>query len=135
MFCDLIGSTAISAKLDAEEWRDLVGSYLDAASAAVMEMGGHAHENDPERAARAALSISARARRTQSQERRQRHGNIAARLQALGRAQRGRRHGAVRRGFFWPKSRARIPSRAWPPPLIETTHERWAEGQANAACG
>jgi class 3 adenylate cyclase len=57
MFCDLIGSTAISAKLDAEEWRDLVGSYLDAASAAVMEMGGHAHENDPERAARAALSI------------------------------------------------------------------------------
>jgi class 3 adenylate cyclase/tetratricopeptide (TPR) repeat protein len=74
MFCDLVGSTAISAQLDAEEWRDLVGSYLDAASAAVTEMGGHvakklgdglmalfgypvAHENDPERAVRAALSI------------------------------------------------------------------------------
>ena len=74
MFCDLVGSTAISAQLDAEEWRDLVGSYLDAASAAVTEMGGHvakklgdglmclfgyplAHENDAERAARAALSI------------------------------------------------------------------------------
>ena len=74
MFCDLVGSTAISAQLDAEEWRDLVGSYLDAASAAVVEMGGHvakklgdglmclfgyplAHENDAERAARAALSI------------------------------------------------------------------------------
>ena len=74
MFCDLVGSTAISAKLDAEEWRDLVGAYLDAASAAVTEMGGHvakklgdglmclfgfplAHENDAERAARAALSI------------------------------------------------------------------------------
>ena len=74
MFCDLVGSTAISAQLDAEEWRDLVGSYLDAASAAVAEMGGHvakklgdglmclfgyplAHENDAERAARAALSI------------------------------------------------------------------------------
>jgi hypothetical protein len=26
MFCDLVGSTAISAQLDAEEWRDLVGS-------------------------------------------------------------------------------------------------------------
>ena len=74
MFCDLVGSTSISAQLDAEEWRDLVGAYLDAASAAVTEMGGHvakklgdglmalfgypvAHENDAERAARAALSI------------------------------------------------------------------------------
>ena len=41
LFCDLVGSTGISAQLDAEEWRDLVGSYLDAASAAVTEMGGH----------------------------------------------------------------------------------------------
>jgi class 3 adenylate cyclase len=74
MFCDLVGSTSISAKLDAEEWRDLVSSYLDAASSAVTEMGGHvakklgdglmalfgypvAQENDAERAARAALSI------------------------------------------------------------------------------
>jgi class 3 adenylate cyclase len=74
MFCDLVGSTGISARLDAEEWRDIVGSYLDAASAAVTKMGGHvakklgdgllavfghplAHENDTERAARAALSI------------------------------------------------------------------------------
>jgi class 3 adenylate cyclase len=38
MFCDLVGSTSISAGLDAEDWRDLVGSYLDAASAAVTEM-------------------------------------------------------------------------------------------------
>jgi class 3 adenylate cyclase/tetratricopeptide (TPR) repeat protein len=74
MLCDLVGSTSISARLDAEDWRDLVGSYLDAASAAVTEMGGHvakklgdglmalfgypvAQENDAERAARAALSI------------------------------------------------------------------------------
>jgi class 3 adenylate cyclase len=74
MFCDLVGSTGIAAKLDAEEWRDLVGAYLDAASAAVTEMGGHvakklgdvlmalfgypvAQENDAERAARAALAI------------------------------------------------------------------------------
>src|SRR5215831_1205618 len=74
MFCDLVGSTSISAQLDAEEWRDLVRSYLDAASEAVTEMGGHvakklgdglmalfgypvAQENDAERAARAALSI------------------------------------------------------------------------------
>ena len=74
MFCDLVGSTAMSALLDAEEWRDLVGAYLDDASAAVREMGGHvakklgdglmalfgyplAHENDAERAVRAALAI------------------------------------------------------------------------------
>ena len=74
MFCDLVGSTGIAAKLDAEEWRDLVGAYLDAASAAVVEMGGQvakklgdglmslfgypvAQENDSERAVRAALAI------------------------------------------------------------------------------
>ena len=74
MFCDLVGSTGISAQLDAEEWRDLVGAYLEAASAAVMEMGGHvakklgdglmslfgypvAYENDSERSVRAALAI------------------------------------------------------------------------------
>ena len=74
MFCDLVGSTSISAGLDAEDWRDLIGAYLDAATAAVTEMGGHvakklgdglmalfgypvAQENDAERAARAALSI------------------------------------------------------------------------------
>src|SRR6516165_2579189 len=74
LFCDLVGSTSISARLDAEEWRDLVGTYLDAASAAVAELGGHvakklgdglmvlfgypvAQENDAERVARAALSI------------------------------------------------------------------------------
>ena len=32
MFCDLVGSTSISAQLDAEEWRDLISAYLDAAS-------------------------------------------------------------------------------------------------------
>jgi class 3 adenylate cyclase len=74
MFCDLVGSTDIAARLDAEEWRDLVGAYLDAASGAVAEMGGRvakklgdglmalfgypvAQENDAERAVRAALSI------------------------------------------------------------------------------
>jgi class 3 adenylate cyclase len=35
MFCNLVGSTSLSAKLDAEDWRDLVSGYLDAASAAV----------------------------------------------------------------------------------------------------
>jgi class 3 adenylate cyclase len=40
MFCDLVGSTAISAGLDAEDWRNFVSAYLDAASEAVTQMGG-----------------------------------------------------------------------------------------------
>ena len=76
MFCDLVGSTALAAKLDAEDWRELVGAYLDAASEAVTQYGGHvlkklgdglmalfgypkALENDAERAARAGLAILA----------------------------------------------------------------------------
>ena len=74
MFCDLVDSTGITARLDAEEWRDLVGAYAEAASASVAEMGGRvakklgdglmalfgypvAQENDAERAVRAALAI------------------------------------------------------------------------------
>ena len=74
LFCDLVGSTAISASLDAEDWHNLVSAYLDAASEAVTQMGGRvakklgdglmalfghpiAQENDAERAVRAALAI------------------------------------------------------------------------------
>jgi class 3 adenylate cyclase/predicted ATPase len=74
MFCDLVGSTSLAAKLDAEDWRNLVNAYLDQASAAVADLGGHvlkklgdglmalfgyprAQENDAERAVRAALAI------------------------------------------------------------------------------
>ena len=74
MFCDLVGSTSLAAKLDAEDWRNLVNAYLDEASAAVTNFGGHvlkklgdglmalfgypqAQENDAERAVRAALAI------------------------------------------------------------------------------
>jgi class 3 adenylate cyclase/predicted ATPase len=74
MFCDLVGSTSLAAKLDAEDWRTLVSAYLDEASVAVTGLGGHvlkklgdglmalfgyphAQENDAERAVRAALAI------------------------------------------------------------------------------
>jgi hypothetical protein len=40
MFCDLVGSTGLAAKLDAEDWRNLVNAYLDEASAAVTGLGG-----------------------------------------------------------------------------------------------
>jgi class 3 adenylate cyclase len=74
MFCDLVGSTALASRLDAEDWRSLVNAYLDEASAAVTRLGGHvlkrlgdglmalfgyphAQESDAERAVRAALAI------------------------------------------------------------------------------
>ena len=74
MFCDLVGSTSLAARLDAEDWRNLVNAYLEEASAAVTGLGGHvlkklgdglmalfgyphAQENDAERAVRAALAI------------------------------------------------------------------------------
>ncbi|HEX9170707.1 MAG TPA: AAA family ATPase, partial [Roseiarcus sp.] len=74
MFCDLVGSTSLAAKLDPEDWRNLVNAYLDEASRAVTGLGGHvlkrlgdglmalfghpqAQENDAERAVRAALAI------------------------------------------------------------------------------
>ena len=74
MFCDLVGSTSLASKLDAEDWRTLVNAYLDAASAAVTALSGHvlkklgdglmalfgypqAQENDAERAVRTALAI------------------------------------------------------------------------------
>ena len=74
MFCDLVGSTGLAAKLDAEDWRNLVNAYLFEATRAVTGLGGHvlkklgdglmalfgypqAQENDAERAVRAALAI------------------------------------------------------------------------------
>jgi len=74
MFCDLVGSTSLAARLDAEDWRNLLNAYLDEASMVVTGLGGHvpkrlgdgvmalfgypqAQENDAERAVRAALAI------------------------------------------------------------------------------
>ena len=41
MFCDLVGSTGLAAKLDPEDWRNLVNAYLDEATKAVTGLGGH----------------------------------------------------------------------------------------------
>lgn len=74
MFYDLVDSTAMSVQLDAEDWRNLVETYLNAAVQAVADMGGYVakklgdglmalfgypvvRENDAERAARAALAM------------------------------------------------------------------------------
>jgi hypothetical protein len=41
LFCDLVGSTAIAAQLDPEEWRATVGKYHRSAAEAIARFGGH----------------------------------------------------------------------------------------------
>jgi class 3 adenylate cyclase/predicted ATPase len=74
MFCDLVGSTALSSGLDPEEMRDVIGAYQGACTAVISRFEGHvaqylgdgllvyfgyplAHEDDARRAIRAALEI------------------------------------------------------------------------------
>src|SRR5271169_4978118 len=76
MFCDLVGSTALSARLDPEDMREVIRAYQDACSGAVARYDGfvakfmgdgvlayfgfpRAHEEDAERAVRAGLDILA----------------------------------------------------------------------------
>jgi class 3 adenylate cyclase/predicted ATPase len=74
MFCDLVGSTALSARLDPEEMREVLRVYQDACAGAVARFEGHvakfmgdgvlayfgwpkAHEDEAERAVRAGLEV------------------------------------------------------------------------------
>ncbi len=73
LFCDLVGSTELSTRLDPEDLREVVRAYQGAAAGAVERFGGHvaqylgdgilayfgypqAHDDDPERALRAGLA-------------------------------------------------------------------------------
>src|SRR6516165_762185 len=75
MFCDLAGSTALSARLDPEDMREVIRAYQDACSGAIARYDGfvakfmgdgvlayfgfpRAHEDDAERAVRAGLDVS-----------------------------------------------------------------------------
>ena len=74
MFCDLVGSTALSSQLDPEDMRDVIRSYQDACAGVVTRYEGFvakymgdgvlvyfgyptAHEDDAERAINAGLGI------------------------------------------------------------------------------
>ncbi|MBI3245444.1 MAG: AAA family ATPase [Deltaproteobacteria bacterium] len=76
MFCDLVGSTALSAQLDPEELREVIGVYQQTCAAVIQQYDGHiaqylgdgllvyfgyptAHEDDAQRAVRAGLEIVA----------------------------------------------------------------------------
>ena len=74
MFCDLVGSTALSTQLDPEELREVVRGYQQTSAAVIERFGGHiaqylgdgllvyfgypvAHEDDAARAVRTGLEI------------------------------------------------------------------------------
>jgi class 3 adenylate cyclase len=76
MFCDLVGSTALSERLDPEELREVVSAYHETCAGAISRYGGHtaqhlgdgllvyfgypaAHEDDAQRAVRTGLEILA----------------------------------------------------------------------------
>ena len=75
MFCDMVGSTALSQTMDLEDLKALIRSYQDLCRAAVERFGGFvarfqgdgvlayfgfptAHEDDPQRAIHAGLAIA-----------------------------------------------------------------------------
>src|SRR5271166_1424540 len=75
MFCDLVGSTALSKRLDPEDMREVIRAYQDACSGAIARYDGfvakfmgdgilayfgfpRAHEDDAARAVHAGLEIS-----------------------------------------------------------------------------
>ena len=74
MFCDLVGSTALSARLDPEDLREVIGAYHRCCADLISEAGGFvakymgdgvlayfgyplAHEHDAEHAVRAGLAL------------------------------------------------------------------------------
>jgi class 3 adenylate cyclase len=76
MFCDLVGSTALSARMDPEDLREVISAYQKCVAQAVQHFGGfvakymgdgvlvyfgypQAHEDDAERAVRAGLELVA----------------------------------------------------------------------------
>ena len=83
MFCDLVGSTALSARLDPEDLRDVIAEYHRSVAEIIARFEGFvarymgdgvlayfgypvAHEDDPERAVRAGLEIEAAVRGLES---------------------------------------------------------------------
>ena len=83
MFCDLVGSTALSARLDPEDLREVIGAYHAAIAEVIGRFDGfvakymgdgvlayfgypQAHEDDAERSVRAGLAVVGAVRRLQA---------------------------------------------------------------------
>src|SRR5215510_1904073 len=100
MFCDLVGSTALSTRIDPEDMRDIIGAYHRCCAQVIAKAEGfvarymgdgvlayfgypQAHEDDAERAVRASLAVVAAIRRLPSELLRVRIG-LASGLAVVG---------------------------------------------------
>ena len=97
MFCDLVGSTALSEQLDPEELREVVRAYQETCTAVIDRFEGHiaqylgdgllvyfgyplAHEDDAQRAVRAGLGMVEAMERLNTRLERDRGIRLAIRL-------------------------------------------------------
>ncbi len=97
MFCDLVGSTTLSERLDPEELREVIRLYQQTSAAVIQRFDGYiaqflgdgllvyfgypqAHEDDAQRAVRAGLGIVAELKQLSSQQRQSLKVELAVRL-------------------------------------------------------
>ncbi len=152
MFCDLVGSTALSATLDPEDMREVVRAYQEACTEVIDRFAGHvaqylgdgllvyfgyprAHEDDAQRAVRAALGIVDSLARLNARPGRGREARLAVRvgihtgLVVVGEIGSGARHEHLALGET-PNLAARLQAIAEPDTVVisSATHrliERW----------
>src|SRR6516165_10799858 len=101
MFSDLVGSTALSARMDPEDLREVISAYQECVAETVGRLGGfiakfmgdgvlvyfgypHAHEDDAERAVRAGLKLVAAVTDLKTHARLQTRVGIATGLVVVG---------------------------------------------------
>jgi class 3 adenylate cyclase len=101
MFCDLVGSTALSSRLDPEDLREVIGAYHKCVADTIGRFGGfvakymgdgvlvyfgypRAHEDDAERAVRAGLAVVEAVRQLSSPKALQMRIGLATGLAVVG---------------------------------------------------
>ncbi len=101
LFCDLVGSTALSRRLDPEDLREVIGAYHRSVAETIGRYGGfvakymgdgvlayfgypEAHEDDAEEAVRAALALIGEVGRLETGERLKLRAGIATGLVVVG---------------------------------------------------
>ncbi len=146
MFCDLVGSTALSGTLDPEDMREIVRAYQEACAEVIHSFEGHiaqylgdgllvyfgyprAHEDDAPRAVRAALGIADAMERLNVRLRREGDARLAVRvgihtgLVVVGEIGSGTRHEQLALGET-PNLAARLQTIAEPDTVVISTATR-----------
>ena len=133
LFCDLVGSTALSSRLDPEDLRDVIGAYHRCVAETVGRFDGfvarymgdgalvyfgypQAHEDNAERAVRAALALvsnigTLRTAPRASEYAHRRRNRLGHRRRARERRRCARADRLGSRHRTWPRGSRRLPTR------------------------